>query len=387
MPLEALPYADFSSFLHRSATTEQRIPINASIELTHRCNFACKHCYNNLPATDTVTRKRELQPREYRRIFAEMADAGTLWLLMTGGEIFVRPDFMEIYRIARETGFLITLFTNGSGISEQVADELSRHRPLAIEITLYGATRETSEKLTGTPGSFVRTRIGIERLMKKKLPLKLKTVVLKENLHELPAMRAFAANLGVEFKFDAMINPRLDGSSRPLATRLTPLEVVQLDRDDPKRLGEWDRFCEYFHKDPGTTGPELPLYRCGGGINSFSIDPYGKMALCGFSQRESFDLRTGSFRTGWEHFLRTVIQRRKSRATICDSCVLDALCDMCPAWGELENGDPEEPVDFLCHVAHLRAHLLGIDIHPHGDCPYCPGGEKYRQLSEELASL
>jgi hypothetical protein len=57
---------------------------------------------------------------------------------------------------------------------------------------------------------------------------------------------------------------------------------------------------------------------------------------------------------------------------------------MCPAYGELENGNPEKPVDFLCHVAHLRAHILELEIPPHGECEYCPGGEKYKLLLSEL---
>ena len=60
---------------------------------------------------------------------------------------------------------------------------------------------------------------------------------------------------------------------------------------------------------------------------------------------------------------------------------------MCPANGELENGDPEAPVDFLCHTAHLRAMAFGIDVRPHGDCEYCPGGERHeivRMTSEAL---
>jgi hypothetical protein len=44
---------------------------------------------------------------------------------------------------------------------------------------------------------------------------------------------------------------------------------------------------------------------------------------------------------------------------------------MCPANGELENEDPEAPVDFLCEVAHLRATTFGVPVRPHGDCEFC----------------
>jgi hypothetical protein len=59
---------------------------------------------------------------------------------------------------------------------------------------------------------------------------------------------------------------------------------------------------------------------------------------------------------------------------------MKAMCGMCPANGELENGDPEAPVDFLCQVAHLRAHALGVSVAEHGACEYCPGGEGHAAL-------
>jgi hypothetical protein len=60
---------------------------------------------------------------------------------------------------------------------------------------------------------------------------------------------------------------------------------------------------------------------------------------------------------------------------------------MCPANGELENGDPEAPVDWLCRVAHLRAMALDIPIVPHGDCEYCEGGAGHAPLAASAARL
>jgi hypothetical protein len=54
---------------------------------------------------------------------------------------------------------------------------------------------------------------------------------------------------------------------------------------------------------------------------------------------------------------------------------------MCPAEGELEQGDPESPVDFLCQVAHLRSYALDISVRPHGECEYCEGGDSYVQIT------
>ena len=76
-----------------------------------------------------------------------------------------------------------------------------------------------------------------------------------------------------------------------------------------------------------------------------------------------------------------------TRRTKCVACELRSLCGMCPANGALECGNAEEPVDFLCQVAHLRAYAFGIPISPHGDCEYCPGGAKHHQMMHTVERL
>lgn len=375
-------YAEFSLALARNLAGK-RVPLHASLELTHRCPLTCSHCYNNLPMGDAAARAAELSLDEYRRLLDELADAGCLWLLLTGGEILARRDFLDIYTHAKQRGFLITLFTNGILLNEKIADHLARYRPFAVEITLYGRTRETYERLTGVAGSYDRCLHGIRLLLDRKVPLKLKTVAVSVNRHEIAAMRRFAEDeLGVAFKLDGAINPRIDCSSSPLAVRLTPEELVSIDLEDPARRAQWTEYAARF----AGVAPErvLPrngeVYHCGGGVQSFAVDPTGKMSICVLSQSDTWDLRTGGFAEGWNHFLAAARAKKTTRPTKCTECGLKSLCGMCPANGELENQDPEEPVDFLCHVGHLRAHTLGLAVPPHGDCEFCAGGTRHDEL-------
>jgi radical SAM protein with 4Fe4S-binding SPASM domain len=371
--IETQPYSVFSRVVH-DEVNPLRIPVNGTIELTNRCPLECVHCYNNLPMGDAGARRRELSTAEHKRLLDELAELGCLWLLYTGGEIFARADFLEIYEYAHSKGFLITLFTNGTLVTERVADFLAQHPPFDIEITLYGRTKATYESLTGIPGSFEKCIRGIHLLLERKLPLKLKTVALTINKHELKAMRQFAEELGVEFKFDPMVNPRIDCSSSPLAVRLTPADIVSLDLDDEERVSEWRRLAVDCAPVLPEEGEARMLYECGGGVNSFAIDPYGDMTICVLSHFDKYNVRDGSIREGWEHFLLSVRERRTTRVTKCTRCALKSLCGSCAANGELENGDPEAPVDFLCRTAHLRAEVFGVDVPEHGDCEYCPDG-------------
>jgi radical SAM protein with 4Fe4S-binding SPASM domain len=380
--MESLTYGAFSQSLHRQVLAA-RAPLNGTIEVTRRCPLVCVHCYNNLPMGDREAQLQELSTEEHYRLLDQMADAGCLWLLYTGGEIFARPDFLDIYTHAKRCGFIVTLFTNGMLINERVADYLAEWRPFSLEISLYGRTRDTYERLTGVAGSFDRCMRGIRLALERELPLKLKTVALNFNKDEVWEMAAFAEELGVEFRFDAMMNPRIDCSQSPLAVRLSPEECIQLDLQDPRRMQEWEMFTDRFKGPVHPAGsPEADqLYQCGGGINSFAIDPHGDMSICTLSHQDKYNVRTGSFREGWEHFLRHVRDDRKiTRVTKCTECQLKAMCGMCPANGELENGDPESPVDFLCRVAHLRAHTMGVPVPAHGTCEYCEGGTGHQEL-------
>ncbi|MBI3912164.1 MAG: radical SAM protein [Armatimonadetes bacterium] len=385
--MQTLGYADFSLRLHRRVVAG-RVPANGTIEVTRRCPLTCAHCYNNLPMGDAQAGSAELTFAEHCRILDEITDAGCLWLLYTGGEIFARPDFLDIYTCAKQKGLIITLFTNGTLITPRIADYLVEWRPFTIEITLYGRTRETYEQFTGISGSYERCMRGIRLLTERGLPLKLKTVGVTFNRHEVGEMKRFAEeDLGVAFKFDAMINPRIDCSQSPLAVRLPPEEIVALDLEHPDRVREWQDLAARTVRPSVLAQHSENVYGCGGGMNAFAIDPYGKMSLCVLSEAEKYDLRQGSFQEGWESFLRAVREQRRTRWTKCVACQLKGLCGMCPATGELENGDKESPVDFLCHVAHLRAHALGITVPPHGDCEYCEGGAAYPDLLLSAANL
>jgi len=369
--MESQKYAEWSLRIHQQVVA-QRIPISGSIEVTRRCNLKCIHCYNNLPLGDQEALRNELTYEEHCRILDEITEAGCLWLLYTGGEIFVRKDFLDIYTYAKQKGLLITLFTNGTLITPKIANYLVQWRPFSIEITLYGRTKETHERITRIPGSYDRCMQGIRLLMERGLPLKLKTMAITLNKHEIWEMKRFVEEeLGLEFKFDAMINPRLDCSQSPLAVRLSPEEIVELDLQDPKRMGEWEGFCEHFNGPVHRLDQSDELYHCGGGVNSFAIDPSGLLSICSFLRSDTWDLRIGNFREGWERFLLEVREKKITRQTKCVACEIKAMCGMCPANGALENGDEEEPVDFLCQLAHLRAHALGLPIPPHGDCEYC----------------
>lgn len=350
-----IPYAEFSQRLH-DLGVNQRVPLGGSLELTERCNMRCAHCYINLPARDREAQNRELSFKEWARLLDEVAGEGCLWLQITGGEPLLRPDFRDLYLHAKKLGLIITLFTNGTLITPELADFLQDYPPFLVEITVYGRTKATYEAVTGVPGSYEKCLRGIDLLLARRVSLELKTVVMTLNAHEVWDLKAWAQGLGVKFRYEGELNARLDGGRAPLALRLSPEEVVALDVRDGTRLQEWQRYWEKFE------GRFIPdnLYNCSAGLASFHLDPYGQMQICMTSRTSSYDLRRGSWREGWMEFIPALRRQKPQGNYPCGRCALLNFCGQCPGWASLESGDPEAPVAYLCQIAHLRAEKLGI---------------------------
>ncbi|MEE9523617.1 MAG: radical SAM protein, partial [Thermodesulfovibrionales bacterium] len=120
--MKEVKYQDVSSRIHHKAVTgNKRVPVNATLELTYRCNNRCVHCYCNLPTGDKIARESELSLEEIEKIFDELKEMGCLWLLITGGEPLLRDDFSQVYLAAKSRGFLVTVFTNGILVDDEVA--------------------------------------------------------------------------------------------------------------------------------------------------------------------------------------------------------------------------------------------------------------------------
>ena len=378
MASPSIPEITLGDLMAEMDAEARRIPLQGTIEPTFRCNLSCVHCYVNEPAGAADVRDRELSTERVKALVDEIADAGCLSLLLTGGEVLVRRDFPEIYLHALARGLRVTVFTNGTMVTDEIADLFDRHRPVSVEITLYGMTAGTYDRVTRVPGSFARCLEGIDRLLARGIRLKLKTMALTWNAHEIPAMREFARARGCDFQHDGMLNPRVDcGASRNGELQLTPAQVVALDLDDPEQARILKQACDEALAAaavPAAGPADDHVYSCGAGRNTFTVDPYGSLQLCQLSRRNGFDLRAGTFDEGWnEHFPRLRARTWQSN-DVCRRCSLISVCASCAGAAELEHGDPEAIVAHACKVTHLRAHAFASAVPGHrADASCCLG--------------
>lgn len=355
--LPMVEYRDFSRKVHTRATEQGQVT-NATVELTYGCNLHCVHCY-----TDCYNRpdliKKELSYAEVTRTLDELYEQGCLWVCFTGGEIFVRKDFFEIYAYAKEKGFLITLFTNATLITERIADYLKEHPPFCIDISCHGATDETFDLITQVPGSFQRFLKGVRLLVDRSLPIRLKTKAMDVNKHELEQIKALVESFGVPFRLNSNIYPRLNGDLAPTTHRLTPQEIVGIENVEELGVQEQER-CAAAEESGVGPPPDDRLYRCACGTNAVHINAWGRLGTCTWVTEPRADLRHQSVAAGIAEVFPQVRSARYQTDTPCRACQVYTLCDKMPANAAAEAGDQEQPVEHFCRVAYTRAETMGI---------------------------
>ncbi|MDX1431231.1 MAG: radical SAM protein [Gammaproteobacteria bacterium] len=361
--------ADFLAEFTRKVT-EARVPLDGSIELTHRCNLRCVHCYLGDQASIRQHRAEEMSTVEVRRLIDELVEAGTLNFTFTGGDPMVRKDFPELYTHAVRSGLLVTVFCDGVLVSDRIIELFGRYPPRKVEVSIYGATRETYESITQVPGSFERCLAGLDRLARNGHRFTLKTVLMTRNRHELDAMRAMAERYGVDFYFDTAIFPCLPHRDNgghanaprrqlsvevapptrrePMGLRLDPQDAASATLADEARRKEMAALYVRTREAPASER----LYTCGAAQTTFHVDPYGNLQPCTISTNVRYNVREGGFLAGWNGPMARIRELRARAESSCRSCDKQALCSGCPAFFFAETGAGDVKSDYVCRTTH-----------------------------------
>jgi radical SAM protein with 4Fe4S-binding SPASM domain len=331
-------------------------PINGQIDLTYRCNLKCQHCF--------ITReenKKELSFEEVISIINKIREAGCLWLSFSGGEVFLREDFLDIYAYARKKGFLVTILTNGTLITENRADYLANLPPSCIDITLNGITEKVYEEVTQVKGSFEQVMQAIKLLKERNLPLNLKSNGMKINRDEILKIKQFSEGLlgKNRFRCDLVLCAGMDGSQKPCKLRLTPDEILNIQNSDSDMLS----LCreQFLHEKDNTRLKQGFLFPCG--LSSFHIDPYGKMRLCLFVKEPCADIRKDAFPESFLWLYAYFYGLRAKADSKCRECKIEYLCRQCPGRAVIENANMEQPVEYYCELAHRQEEGRGGLLH------------------------
>lgn len=348
---------DYLSFLGLQAIYNQywkdkKIPLIGVIELTYQCNFRCVHCY----ATNHHNQPF-LSYDQIVRIVDEMANAGTLILTLSGGDPLAHPDFIPIYKYVKQKGIFVEIFTNGTLIDNSIIELFLEYPPMNIDITIYGASEATYRQVTGVGNGFKMVMQAVNLLSENNIKFTLKTCVIRENMDDLPTIRAFAESLGVNYRYSFDIAPSIDGKISVRHHMLSPEEIVALEKADSKRVQQWSK--QSLGEIDEVPYYELPIFNCKTGKFTFCINANGFLSGCIHDRSTLFNLNSGSFLKGWYYINEQIHKPVITPNYPCASCSYLPFCNTCPADSQREFGSPYIVNPNQCALAELRYNTFG----------------------------
>ncbi len=320
-------------------------PYKGVFELTPRCNLQCNMCYVRLDDDHARMIGRELTNEEWLRIAEEAKAEGLLYLTLTGGEVFVRPHFRELYEALSRMGFLIQIFSNGYCVDESVMEWLKEKPPYCMRFTLYGVTDETYEAVCGCKEGFRHIDHAIDLMKEAGIPLYMVGLIVKENEKEARSMYEYAARKKVHFRHTVGVVKAVRGATQDVEAHR--LEFAEATEEEKRRVVKCERMIPKFSH---------PLEMCGSYRKAFWLTWNGDLQLCSFMSAPKVSLLSESFSEGWKE-LQTALARLQSPRK-CKTCTYEGFCRRCPGVLAAECGDPEAVTPSFCETARRMYELF-----------------------------
>lgn len=368
--MEISQYA-FDKQIFRKAK-ENRLPIYGAFELTGRCNLNCVMCYVRKAPGDQAAIREELSAAQWIEIARQARDEGMLYLLLTGGEVFLRPDFFEILDGLSELGIRIIINTNATMINGETAARLAQYPISSVAVTVYGASPETYGSISGNPAGFEMTMRGVRNLMDAGISVRLRTMIVRQNVGDLERLFDLGDELGLIMRINGgVFNCREGAGNDPYGVRLTPEEQLQcedfymrrslakagVEIPEPREPDYDDLMSGDIAEAEAKDNPDgRPgrLFKCAAGNSMFTVSPKGRLGVCLLLDEPSVSLLSDmNFKRAWEDV--KSLCDKLPHCQECLGCRHRKYCKCCPAklWGETGSFTKKPP--YVCERAELIA--------------------------------
>lgn len=351
-----------------------RIPLSGTFELSPICNFNCRMCYVRKTAKEVAESERPLMTcDQWIELAQELRKEGMLYLLLTGGEPFLWPDFWRLYEELSKMGFLISINSNGSLINDEIIERLKEFPPTRINITLYGASDDTYLSLCGVKGVFAKVDQVIMHLKEAGIPVKLNCSLTPQNAADLEEMIKYAEERELILEVATYMFPpmRRDSSMVGQNERFTPYEAAYYNLKHYRLQYGEDLYYEYLENvikglvpSPGLeefcVDPVDGKVRCRAGKSVFWITWDGWLTPCGMLDDPKVDITTHSFREGWKKIVKE--SEDLTLSGVCKSCSNRKICHSCAAVAKAETGTFSGIPRYLCEEMAAAKSLAESDL-------------------------
>lgn len=353
----------WSAYIHQKGE-RLGLPINGTFELTPRCNFNCKMCYiHQTPEQMAASGRRELTAQEWLDIGRAARDAGMVFLLLTGGEPLVYPGFPDLLRELKALGLLVSVNSNGSLLTGPMLEAMRKDPPLRFNITLYGGSDATYERLCGRP-AFHQVVENVRALREAGIPVRLNASITPDNKDDVEEIFRIARELGVHVKSTTYMFPPIRNGGAPgeAVHRFSPQDAAcyqLLCREQTATEEELREAVANGGLPPEgedcTGGGEGEPIRCRAGRSSFWLTWDGRMLPCGMMEIPGASVPELGFQAAWEATRATASAIRLPPA--CTGCPMQRQCPSCAASCAAETGSTSVRPDYLCEMTRALIHL------------------------------
>lgn len=336
--------------------TRNHIPINGTFELLPRCNMSCRMCFLRLTQEEMNELGGIHSVEEWLCVAEEMLKSGTLFLLLTGGEIFLYPGFKELYTKLRSMGFIITINTNATLLDEDMADFLAKDKPRRVNITLYGANNKTYEKICGNPNGYTQTIRGIRLLKERGVAMRLNVTLVPENLMQLERFYEIANDFQIPIEVNTYVFPvyRDRNISFAQEMRLDPevaaeayIKVLKLQMGSNFKQYVRRRLyaMELYNQNHITTNVRSKM-PCRAGRSVAWINWSGDLIPCGLMKEPAINVFSNGFISSWDKYLGMINELELSLE--CTNCEMRLLCTSCAAFAKSDEGEVWKKPQYMC---------------------------------------
>jgi AdoMet-dependent heme synthase len=316
----------------RRNAAARRIPLHAQLELTHRCNLRCQHCY----LSDVPSPGAELSLREWQNVLRQLAELQTLFLSFTGGEPLLREDLFEILAAARRGGFVFSLLTNGTRIDREAARRIAEHMPFQVHVSVLGPEEE-HDRLTGELGSHRRALEAMDALRECGVSVTGKLILTHATAPRAAACRRRVLDHADDCVLSVDLAPTLAGQSPAEGLALTPEDLASLPRSGRAPA-------------PVQDFPEQRV--CSAGASLLAVSPTGEVLPCIMFRKSVGSIRESPLRALWNSPEMVRISELRHRdLQACEGCADRGFCRFCPGRAWLMAGDMTTPEPSLCRRA------------------------------------
>ena len=310
---------------------------DVTLEVTYSCNERCVHCY-----VDNSDKQRSiLSLEEYKAMFVDMVNTGILYMSFTGGDPFVRKDFIDIYQYAALLGFAIDIYTNGLLIGEKELNILSQYRPRRVYISVYSLD-DIHDSITGINGSLKKTINTIEKLIGINVKVILNVPVMALNMHSIIKIIDWANEKQIDYKVSFQTTPKSNGD----------MSTVSLQCFDDIAIKSILEKINYVPDEE----PHARDYICGAGLRSLTINPFGDVRPC-----VGLSIKVGSILESkiddiWSNSINLEEIRNATWDSSCDcrECSAKKYCNHCMGVSHFETGNIRSKNTTDCYLAKLK---------------------------------